>query len=323
MLRTRFVPAVAAIGLATATLTGTVLADATPAAAATSRPYFMPWQPGTPLPKLGDSTVVYAWPSATVLGRLSTGQKVPIKEVGYTTATGTFVQLVSRSELSTETNASGFVNLEVAPDGGTPPGCTSPRLGENYGKKWTTVGQSYSSIVRTTQKASYGADQSSSLEVGESASGSDGSFTGSGTVSVDTSGTQYYPEEHKGNEYWQTYFRYGLYNQECNGIPNYTAQAYEWAAGDKIVHPKHRPKIHGYNCVPELAGGGLTKSTTKASTIKIGFTIPVIGFSGTAQTGYSATLKIGIHFGRSGYLCGLDDVPGGPHPGALSAQLNP
>lgn len=62
-------------------------------------------------------------------------------------------------------------------------------------------------------------------------------------------------------------------------------------------------------------GGGLTQSGTTASTFGIGFT--VLGFSGTAQTGYDQNASIAMFFpGSAGQLCGVNGTPPN-NPGIL------
>jgi len=43
-----------------------------------------------------------------------------------------------------------------------------------------------------------------------------------------------------------------------------------------------------------------------------------LGFTGSAQTGYSANAQIGFDFGQNGYLCGNNNPP--PFAGAYVAH---
>jgi hypothetical protein len=120
-------------------------------------------------------------------------------------------------------------------------------------------------------------------------------------------------QNHANRERYDTYFRYGRWHYECASKVGsdfyYLVAAYEWGAGVHYEHPRV-PRYHGYNCVPQPKGTGLTKTTTSAVTFSAGFS--VIGFTGTVHAGYdtNASIEVDFPYGR-GYLCGEDDLPGG------------
>jgi hypothetical protein len=289
-----------------ATLVAGCAAAPTTTTSAASKPKlrFFPWQPGTAMPGLAANEVLRAWPSSVVLRELKPGQSVRALTMGHTTASGRYVS--AGAALGADTNASGFVNVEESPAG-----CGLPELQTYEGYKWTVVGASFAYKINVSQSFTYGVDQSSSLSVGLSSTGKTGSFSAAGTVSVDTSNTQTFPVRTGYLEY-ETEFGYAMYRTICfnakgnGGVSVYTVSSYGWVGGDKVVYPKHAP--HATHCVDESAGSVFSENKTAAVTFSGGFS--VLGFSGSAQTGYSTTASINFTFHANGKLCGTNAAPG-------------
>ncbi len=232
----------------------------------------MSWKPGRPLPHVRAGYPLMAWPSARVLAHIKIGHTVPLMAVTHRTN-------MARAYRSLE-NAAGIVNLEAEPI--SPDSCVPglPEYQSDQGSHATTVMQSYSTISGMTQNFAYGQGQSSSLEVGFSASGDSGTFGGNGTTSVSTDASiGYAPQTGASKNHLQTYFEWGKYY-----IPNSCPQE----VGYETMPPA------ATHCAPYHPQDKFTKSTTTASTVKARFTVTPVGFTGTAQTGYSKTAAIQV-----------------------------
>ena len=73
------------------------------------------------------------------------------------------------------------------------------------------------------------------------------------------------------------------------------------------------------HCVPEHANDHFTKTTTKATTFSIGYTAPILNFSGSAQTGYTGTASIRFGLGATEQLCCVNQAPA-KTPGVMVAS---
>ena len=87
--------------------------------------------------------------------------------------------------------------------------------------------------------------------------------------------------------------------------------------GTGYNHPSGAPSATHY--VPEHANDHFTKTTTKATKFSIGCTVPILNFSGSAQTGYTGTASIRFGFGATEQLCGVLAVPA-QTPGVMVAS---
>jgi len=300
-LRTKLSLLLASV-LSVACLAGAAAVFPAQAATSTSRPYFVPWKVGTPLPKVPAGYKLMAWPPSQVMGHIKVGQKVPWVAVAVR---GT--RAAARAYRSLE-NSAGFVNLELVPE---PRDCVPsyPKFKKNEGSHPATVLQSYSTIRGVTQSFTYGNGQSSSLGVGVSPSGGAGSFTASGTVSQSTDASQGFDPQHgRSFNHFQTYFEWGKYYvvNSCPQLDYYETMVYQWNAGTHYVHPRSAPGAP--HCTPEHPGDKFTQSNTTATTLSAGFTVTSLKFTGSAQTGYSATACIEFeythHAPRNDELCG-------------------
>jgi hypothetical protein len=265
------------------------------------------WRPGTALPKTAAGEKLVAWP-VQAPGTTPRAVDPPMVPIGHSTTTGKVVLTASAATIRSVTS-NGTVNLLAEPLG-----CASVAF-KNEGKKFTGVGTAFSTTKAARLQFTYSQSQSSSLEVGFSTSGTK-DWSGDGTVGIDggSSGSEFFgTQDHVNHERYNTYFRYGRYYYICSSKVGttsfYLVRAYEWGAGVQYVHPRV-PKYHNYNCVPQPKGTGFTKSTTSAVTFSAGFS--VLGFTGTAHTGYdtNASISVSFPYGR-GYVCGEDDLPGG------------
>lgn len=276
-------------------------------------PYFVEWVPGTPLPTIPAGWSIEAWPSQQTLAALSVGQSVPVTAVDASGPTA-----AQQSQL--QPDSAGIVNLEVDPPAsstGVPPDTACGwAFVRDLGSEPANVMQSYSTISGVLQTFTYGQGQSSSLGVGISSSGSYGSFSASGTTSVSTNSTQGFARQrNRSFNHFQTYFEISEYYNACDRLD--MVRPYQWNAGTNYVHPSGAPGAT--HCTPmHHAGDWFEKSTTAATTFGVGFSTPV-GFTGSAQTGYSGTASIKFNFNVIGQLCGVNNTPPNS-PGVLVAS---
>jgi hypothetical protein len=277
---------------------------ATPAVASgTWRPMFAQWRPGTPLPRLPEGWGPWrAQPSSAVLVKLKAGQQVPMTTPARAVA-----------------NSAGIVNLEADPSSQRP---CDVRVVKKLGKHETAVGATWVDQHDITSQFTFQQSSSSSLEIGESASGKAGSFTADGTNSQSVTNNDWiYPKTHKWNRFeWYSEFSYDKEEQSCSsgrsGIHRFFVESISWDGGTAVASPAHYPTAT--YCVPVLKGSGTGKSTGTAHTFSVGFSIPVVGFTGSAQTGWSQTAYIAYHWGKAGQACGTNSYP--PHAAGIVAK---
>lgn len=317
---------------------GVIVPSVATASTVHSKPYFFVWKAGTTLPQVPAGYVLMAWPPQQVLQTLKVGDTVPAallttNKAATTSAAATSASAVNpapaptlamtAASLTAFANPAGDVNLELIPDsvpGAVPDSCipSLPQFRADEGSHATNVMQSYSTINGTLQKFNYGVGQSTTVGVGVSGSGNNGTYTGSGTAGISDTGhtQQFWPNQsNRSFNHWQTFFEWGKYYvyNSCPQLDHYEIFPNAWNAGDAFVHPSGAPGAT--HCTPELKGGGLTQSSTTATTFGVGFT--VLGFSGSAQTGYSTNASIGMFFpNTAGQLCGVNGTPPN-NPGIL------
>lgn len=183
---------------------------------------------------------------------------------------------------------------------------------KSYPPSPTIIGATYDITDGVTQTFIYGADQSSSLGISTSNTGKYGSYTGSGTASFDSSSTTQFPSSTGPvSTYYKTYFTQSLFGRICqrhNGFVSYETRPTKWDGG-AITSVTSAPTA-AY-CVPYQKGAIFIKTDTEAYTFAAGFTIPLIGVTLSAQTGYSTTATVEYSMGLSHYICGTNDYPGG------------
>lgn len=202
-------------------------------------------------------------------------------------------------------------------------------------RPWVTVLQGY--IVRSrrtkgdTFSTSYSQGASSTL--GMDVGGNADNFadaTADGTDSESANGTVTFPTlKSKGYAHFQTQFQAsefwqicpddnsGSHEPYCGPCPKvqcnrgwclFTAAATGWV-GDANVAGAKVFKHPGWTCGYYKKGSGYGESRTKAVTWGAGLSVPSIGFSASAQTGYTKVASISFKFpDYSGYACGSNDV---------------
>lgn len=196
----------------------------------------------------------------------------------------------------------------------------------NYKRAWGNIDATYIRHSGVEGSVSYEQTQDTNFSVGLSVSGKEGSFSDQGTLSFSaTTGFDFTPNKGPTAEYYQMQFIPSLYKTTYspgnNCYVSYSVQPTEETGAN---HVKYRIRIPRTTVCVQEAAGAWHKSTTTASTITGGLTVAELGFTASAQTGWSKTDTLTYQNvnGRHGFwLCGAHDYPGGTHPGEIVAGL--
>jgi hypothetical protein len=211
------------------------------------------------------------------------------------------------------------------------------RFSRHLPRTWVPVLQGY--IVGS--KAMKGDTYSTTYREGASSSlgaviGTNAKYVGgdvAGTVSESATGTLTFPTlVSKGYVHDQTQFTANEYWQicpddngpdpypNCGGCPKvqckrdwcrFLGAASAWVGDAKVKGFKNAFKHPGWTCSSYPGNSGFSEAHTKALTYGAGFSIPLIDFSATAQTGYTTTASIAFKFrkgGPGGYAGGSDKL---------------
>lgn len=183
----------------------------------------------------------------------------------------------------------------------------------NIGNFWVTVGYGYVSGSGATMTFSYTSGASSSLGVGLSTSGANGTYSASGTASVSSSSTVGYPSTGSFKA-WQTQFMYGKFRTICTEgslvvADYYNARPVSFSGGAQVTTIAGAPTAT--YCTSYVAGSTFTKSSTDAYNASGGVSSSgLLGVNLSAKTGYSTTAKLAFKFTTAKQLCGTNGYPG-------------
>jgi hypothetical protein len=181
---------------------------------------------------------------------------------------------------------------------------------KNYAPVWTVVGATFDTTDDVTQHFTYNYGEQSSLGVGLSGSGTGGSFSQSGTVTVSSTATEDFPPSTGAiDTRYETQFVNTEYGYTCGaGYMTWETRATSFAGGAQGVSTGYPTANY---CVYQEKGSTFTEDTSAAYTFGAGFYLSAIALNLTAQTGYNSGASISYYFGIAHYLCGTADYPGG------------
>lgn len=196
------------------------------------------------------------------------------------------------------------------PSSATPdrnPQCGAMAEIHSYGPRTTTVGTTYSHVPGVSMHFTYGSGQSSSLGVAVSGSGTDGSWSASGTHSISSDSSESFPTfSGATSNHERTEFVYKEFTVECAG---FQTQATSFAGGATTTTAT--PPSAGF-CVTQGVGTSFTKHSSSAFTFTGGVSMSgPLGVDLSAQTGYSTSAELTYGFTQRRDLCGTDGFPGG------------
>lgn len=206
--------------------------------------------------------------------------------------------------------ASGASTASESPDVCIP----SMYLIQTESLEWTKLAVSYARYSGVNVIFTYSQGQNSSIGVGVSPTGDNGSFTASGSYSVSTSSGWGYPKQDgPASVYYKTEVEPGLYGFHvpggCTPDNDQQVQAIEIAGGTQIDSTSN-PSWTGF-CVHYVAGSYQYENSSAATTFSVGMTVNEVGFNANAQTGYDTNGQLYYGVPTAQYLCGKDDYPGG------------
>jgi hypothetical protein len=198
---------------------------------------------------------------------------------------------------------------------------------KDYSKTWGAVDETYErySGIAATSKLSNG--QTTTFSVGVSTSGSAGSFSSSGSFSLgDTVTTQFQSFAGPGSQGYQANFtpsEYTNYWEPGNCFADDYAQPRVQDDGNQVVGAGSAPSTPTQYCDLQSGVASKTYSHTTASTIGSGLTIAAIGFTASAQTGWTSndTITYKNTGGGSFHTCGQYGDPATGSPGRIVTGL--
>lgn len=174
------------------------------------------------------------------------------------------------------------------------------------GQRMVTVGGLYSEVADGTTQETYSAGSNTTLGIGVSISGDNGSFGLGGTFTQTTSGSEPFPVLTNDSVHEQTPYPFGVF-AAC-GMSQVQAEA--WATGEHHVFVQP-PDFPFKNCGGNLGplGKFIRKSGT-AGTFEAGVDLKkVIGIDLSAQSGYNKNVSITYKAPSGGFMCGTNGLP--------------
>jgi hypothetical protein len=185
--------------------------------------------------------------------------------------------------------------------------CTST-LKQVYSPVWVLVAELYPG-PHATVDFTYAAGAQSTLGVGVSVSGSVGSFSQGGKITVGSSGSVNFavvPQNQRRVE--QTQWRYAKWDLSCPTAPHYEARPHSWIGGSTYYTPASTPSAP--YCTPYLAGDRPSIDQHRAIEWSNGVRISgIIGVDLSTTTGFTTKAAQQWTFLANGRLCGTNDYP--------------
>jgi hypothetical protein len=180
---------------------------------------------------------------------------------------------------------------------------------KTYKPSWSVLEGTYSTTGYIKESFSYDTGQSSNLGVGQSTSGKKGTFKEDGTASASATFGEDFRSHYGDSSFrYETEFIHSKFGYSCgSGYTKYETKPTDYAGGAKSVR-SGAPKAS--YCIFQQAGSTAHKKTTAAFTFALGFEIPAIGATLSAQTGYDSEGEVTYHFIHQGNLCGTNVYPG-------------
>jgi hypothetical protein len=177
------------------------------------------------------------------------------------------------------------------------------------GKQPVYVGATYVTARHVSASFSYQRGATTRLEVGSSPSAT-GPFSPDGSVGITATSSVPMPSSSTpGNRWYQTYLSFGEWRQACPTGVTYLVMAYRFDGGAHVTRVKSAPAAR--HCLAVAAGTRVVVDKTPAAVFRDAFTAG--GFTGWAQTGWSAEASISYTWHVRGHVCGSTrTVPASP-----------
>jgi hypothetical protein len=185
--------------------------------------------------------------------------------------------------------------------------CTST-LKQVYSPVWVLIAELYTG-PHATVDFTYAVGAQSTLGIGVSISGSAGSFSQGGKITVGSSGSVNFavvPQNQRRVE--ETQWRYAKWDVSCPTAPHFEARPYTWIGGSTYYTPASTPSAP--YCTPYLAGDRPAIDQHRAIEWSNGVRISgIIGVDLSTTTGFTTKAAQQWTFLANGRLCGTNDYP--------------
>jgi hypothetical protein len=177
-----------------------------------------------------------------------------------------------------------------------------------YPPVWHLVAELYTG-PHATVDFTYSVGAQSTLGVGVSVSGSGGSFSQSGKVTVASTGSVNFAEVPQNQRRVQeTQWRYGKWDVSCPLAPRYEARPHSWIGGSTYYNAAATPAAP--YCTPYLVGDRPSIDQHRAIEWSNGVKISaLIGVDLSSTTGFTTSAGQKWTFKANGKLCGTNDYP--------------
>jgi hypothetical protein len=177
-----------------------------------------------------------------------------------------------------------------------------------YAPVWHLVAELYTG-PHATVDFTYAAGAQSTLGVGISVSGTGGSFSQSGKVSVASTGSVNFAEVPLNQRRVQeTQWRYGKWDVSCPLAPRYEARPHSWIGGSTYYNAAATPAAP--YCTPYLVGDRPSIDQHRAIEWSNGVKIAaLIGVDLSSTTGFTTAAAQKWTFRSNGKLCGTNGYP--------------
>jgi len=185
--------------------------------------------------------------------------------------------------------------------------CTST-LRTIYPPVWHLVAELYTG-PHATVDFTYAVGTQSTLGVGISVSGSAGSFSQSGKVTVGSTGTVNFAEVPLNQRrVEETQWRYGKWDVSCPMAPRFEARPHSWIGGSTYYNAASTPSAP--YCTPYMVGDRPSIDQHQAVEWSNGVRISaVIGVDLSSTTGFTTKAAQKWTFRSNGRLCGTNAYP--------------
>lgn len=177
-----------------------------------------------------------------------------------------------------------------------------------YPPVWHLVAELYTG-PHATVDFTYVVGAQSTLGVGLSVSGSAGSFSQSGKVTVGSTGSVNFAEVPQNQRrVQQTQWRYGKWDVSCPMVPRFQARPHSWIGGSTYYNAAATP-VAPY-CTPYLVGDRPSIDQHQAIEWSNGVRISaLIGVDLSSTTGFTTKAAQKWTFKSNGRLCGTNGYP--------------
>jgi hypothetical protein len=177
-----------------------------------------------------------------------------------------------------------------------------------YPPVWHLVAELYTG-PHATVDFTYAVGAQSTLGVGFSVSGSAGSFSQSGKVTVGSTGSVNFAEVPQNQRrVQQTQWRYGKWDVTCPVVPRFEARPHSWIGGSTYYNAAATPAAP--YCTPYLVGDRPSIDQHQAIEWSNGVRISaLIGVDLSSTTGFTTKAAQKWTFKSNGKLCGTNGYP--------------